>query len=201
MTTPRVASWASRRTPTATASPGSLASPTDWLPGQRGLVINTAFSSGGDIESLAFSGETTTPLVATPFAESYGKISPDGRWLAYMSNESGRPEIYVRPLSGGVGRWRVSQGGGSQPRWRRDGGEIFFVSETNRIMAATIAPGAAFSAGAPVELPIETERDLTGGRYVYDVADQGARFLVIRRTSQDQSLPITVVVDWPSLVR
>jgi Tol biopolymer transport system component len=142
-----------------------------------------------------------TPLVNTPFNESYGKVSPDGRWLAYVSNESGRPEIYVRPLAGGAGRWRVSQGGGSQPRWRRDGREIFFVSETNRIMAAPIAAGAAFDAGTPVELPIETERDLTGGRYVYDVADGGGRFLVIRRTSQEPPSPITVIVNWLSMVR
>jgi len=183
-------------------SPGGQSTPTDWLPGQRGLVISTAFSSGGDVGTIAFDGGgTMTPLVATPFAESYGKVSPDGRWLAYVSNESGRPEIYVRPLGGGAGRWRVSQGGGSQPRWRRDGRELFFVSETNRIMAAAIAPDQAFDAGAPVELPIETERDLTGGRYVYDVGDLGRRFLVIRRSSQDLPSPITVIVNWPSLVR
>jgi len=183
-------------------SPGGLSTATDWLPGQRGLVISTAFSSGGDVGSIAFGGDgAMTPLVATPFAESYGKVSPDGRWLAYVSNESGRPEIYVRPISGGAGRSRVSQGGGSQPRWRRDGREIFFVSETNRIMAAAIAPGVAFDAGAPVELPIEIERDVTGGRYVYDVADLGRRFLVIRRSSQDLPSPITIIVNWPSLVR
>src|SRR4029079_9673092 len=72
---------------------GSLTSPTDWLPGQRGLVVSTSCASGGDVGSIAFDGDgTMTPLVATPFAESYGKVSPDGRWLAYVSNESGAPE-------------------------------------------------------------------------------------------------------------
>jgi hypothetical protein len=66
-------------------------------------------------------------------------------------------------------------------------------------MSAAIAPDAAFAAATPVELPIETERDLTGGRYVYDVADQGRRFLVIRRSSQDLPAPLTVIVNWPSL--
>jgi hypothetical protein len=88
-----------------------------------------------------------------------------------------------------------------QPRWRRDGGELFFLSATGRIMAAPIRVGAAFDAGAPVDLSIESERDILGGRYVYDVADLGRRFLVIRRTTRESPAPMTVVLNWPSLVR
>ena len=145
-------------------------------------------------------GSKPAPLVQTQFNEVFGKVSPDGRWLAYVSNESGREEVYVRQFTGG-GRWRVSQAGGTQPRWRRDGHELFFVSKTNRIMAAAVAPGAAFDAAAPIELPIETESDLTGGRYVYDAANDGKRFLVIRRTTRNQPQAISVVLNWPSLVR
>jgi len=179
-----------------------LANPTDWLPDGSGLVFNTSTTTAtSDVVTVGITGGKPTPLVQTPFNEAFGKISSDGRWLAYASNESGREEIYVRQLSGGAGRWRVSQNGGTQPRWRADGRELFFVSKTNRIMVAAMSAGAGFDAAAPVELPIETEVDLTGGRYVYDVAEQGRRFLVIRRTSQDQPLPITVVLNWPSLVR
>jgi len=180
-----------------------LANPTDWLPDGSGLVFNTSTTTAtSDIFTVGIApGGKSAPLVQTPFNEAFGKISSDGRWLAFASNESGREEIYVRQLSGGFGRWRVSQNGGTQPRWRADGRELFFVSKTNRIMAAAISAGAAFDAATPVELPIETEVDLNGGRYVYDVTDQGRRFLVIRRTSQEQPLPITVVLNWPSLVK
>jgi eukaryotic-like serine/threonine-protein kinase len=176
--------------------------PTDWLPQGRGLVIQYSSPKGFDVSTLAFGRDSKpVPLVNTAFNEAFGKVSPDGRWLAYVSNESGKPEVYVRPLDGSPGRWIVSQTGGSQPRWRRDGQELFFVSETNRLMASAVRPGPAFDSAPPVELPIEIERDLTGNRYMYDVADFGRRFLVIRRTSRDQPPPLTVIVNWPSLVR
>jgi Tol biopolymer transport system component len=180
-----------------------LGNPTDWLPDQAGLVFNTSTTTAGsDILSIRFEpGSKPAALVQTPFNDVSGKVSPDGRWLAYVSNESGREEVYVRQLAGGAGRWRVSQTGGTQPRWRRDGRELFFVSPTRRIMASAIAAGAALDAAAPVELPIETAPDLLGGRLVYDVADDGRRFLVIRRISQALPEAITVVLDWPALVK
>ena len=168
----------------------------DWLTDGR-LVFHTR----GDLWSIRPGDSKPTPLVQTSFREGFGKVSPDGRWLAYVSDESGRPEIYVRPLDGGSGRWRISQSGGMQPRWRRDGGELFFLSAAGRLMAAPIRAGAAFDAGAPVDLSIETERDILGGRYVYDVADLGRRFLVIRRITRESPAPMTVVLNWPSLVR
>lgn len=168
----------------------------DWL--ADGRVV---FQTGFDLWSIRPGDSKPTPLVETSFREGFGKVSPDGRWLAYVSDESGRPEIYVRPLEGGSGRWRISQSGGMQPRWRRDGGELFFLSAAGRIMAAPIPAGAAFNAGAPVDLSIETERDILGGRYVYDVADMGRRFLVIRRSMRESPAPMTVILNWPSLVR
>jgi len=171
---------------------------TDWLPDGRTLVVN----SNTDVMTVPLEGDgQPTPLVQTPFNEGFGKISPDGGFIAYASNESGRPEIYVRPLGGSAGRVRVSQSGGMQPRWRGDGKELFFVSETGRIMASTITISTALEVGVPVDLSIETERDLVGARYVYDVTDQGRRFLVIRKTVSQSPPPITVLLNWPALVR
>jgi hypothetical protein len=159
-------------------------------------------NSGGDVMRVPIDGNSQpTPLVRTPFLEGYGKVSPDGRWLAYVSNESGKPEIYVRPLGGGAGRVRVSPSGGTQPRWQRDGKALYFVSEAGRIMASTITLAPTLDVGTPVDLSIETERDLVGLRFVYDVADLGRRFLVIRRTRRESPAPITVILNWASLVR
>ncbi len=133
----------------------SIATLTDWLPDGTALVMN----SGGDVMRVPIDGNSQpTPLVQTPFLEAYGKVSPNGRWLAYVSNESGKPEIYVRPLGGGAGRVRVSQSGGTQPRWQRDGQALYFVSEAGRIMASTIKLAPTLDVGTPVDSSIETER-------------------------------------------
>lgn len=178
-----------------------LGTPTDWLPGERGLVFHQRSADGdSDLWTMTVGADgKPAPLLETAFQEGFGKVSPDGRWLAYASDESGRVEIYVRPLDGGSGRWRISQSGGSQPRWRRDGRELYFISEAGRIMAAPIGAGSSFDAGVPVDLSIETERDITGSRYVYDVGDLGRRFLVIRRTTRESPSPITVTLNWPAL--
>jgi len=180
-----------------------LGTATDWLPGERGLVFHQGSTNGGgDLWTVTLGADgKPTPLLQTAFQEGFGKVSPDGRWLAYASDESGRSEIYVRPLAGGAGRWRISQSGGSQARWRRDGRELYFISEAGRIMAAPIGAGSAFDAGVPVDLSIESERDITGSRYVYDVADLGRLFLVIRRTTRELPPPITITLNWPALAR
>jgi Tol biopolymer transport system component len=128
--------------------------------------------------------------------ENAAKLSPDGRWLAYVSNESGRRELYVRSFDGSGGRTQVSAGGGDQPRWRRDGKELFFLADDGTIMAAAVTTGATFSVEPPQPLLIKTERDITGARYTYDVADLGKRFLVNRAFGADPAPAITVILNW-----
>jgi hypothetical protein len=128
--------------------------------------------------------------------ESTGKVSPDGRWLAYVSNESGRREVYVRAYPEGGGRSQISAGGGDKPRWRRDGKELFFLADDGTIMAAAVTTGAAFSAEPAQPLLIKTEPDITGARYTYDVADLGKRFLVNRAFGADPAPAITVILNW-----
>jgi eukaryotic-like serine/threonine-protein kinase len=183
---------------TVSAKLGPITTATDWSPDGKTLVVN----SNTDVMGVPLEGDgPPTPLVQTPFNEGFGKISPDGRFIAYASNESGRPEIFVRPLSGSAGRVRVSHNGGMQPRWRGDGKELYFVSETGRIMASMITISPALEVGVPVDLSIETERDLVGARYVYDVTDLGRRFLVVRKAASQSLPPITVLLNWPALVR
>ena len=101
------------------------------------------------------------PVVQTPFDEAAGQLSPDGRWVAYQSNESGSVEIYVRPFPGPGGQWQVSTAGGSQPRWRSDGKELFYVAPDARLMAVPIAVGAdsqTLESGAPVPLFVDAAR-------------------------------------------
>jgi Tol biopolymer transport system component len=133
------------------------------------------------------------PLVQTPDGEINGTISPDGRWLAYQSNESGQWDIYVAPLSGlrvaGM-RATVSTDGGTQPRWSHDGSELFYVSPRNEMMSVTIGAGSSWSAPSPVKLFDASAYLLDGANIpylMYDVAKDG-RFLMVKpvtRTTAD----------------
>src|SRR5262245_42080692 len=98
-------------------------------------------------------GNEQKPVIVTntPFAESNGQFSPDGRWVAYPTNESGRFEIVVQPFPEPTGKWQVSTGGGTAPRWRADGRELYFIAPDGKLMAAPVAAsGLTFQAGTPV---------------------------------------------------
>ena len=97
-----------------------------------------------DLWVLSVDGEPKpVPFLATDFDERSGQFSPDGRWVAYESNESGRYEIYVRGFPQTGGKWLVSVAGGTQPRWRRDGREIYYVAPDNKLMAVEVKPSGA----------------------------------------------------------
>src|SRR5579864_8872299 len=141
------------------------------------------------------------PILQTEFEEGDGHFSPDGKWIAYTSNESGRFETYVRSFSGSpgamTGKWQVSASGGSQPRWRRDGRELFFRAVDGKLMAAPIAAGAAFQAGAPVAL-FDT-RDTSGPfdqdfsvKFDFDVSADGQRFLIAAPLTGAATQPLHV---------
>jgi Tol biopolymer transport system component len=141
------------------------------------------------------------PLVVTDFAESGPTISPDGRWLAYRSNESGRDEIYVRPFPNtGDGRWQVSRAGGTEPLWSHSGRELFYIDGTFSLVAVTVVADPNFSTGQETTLldgsnPRWTD---TGYRY-YDVTADDQRFVMVRTaglaggTSQSQ---VVIIDNW-----
>lgn len=130
--------------------------------------------------------------------ETTARLSPDGRWLAYGSNESGSNEIIVRSFPASGDRRQVSVGGGTQPAWRGDGRELFYISPDGRVMAVDIRTEPRFEAGTPRALFQTRILPLVEARNNYDVTADGQRFLVNSRRPEDASLPVTVVVPWVS---
>ena len=126
------------------------------------------------------------------------QFSPDGRWVAYASNETGKWEIYVTSFPGAQGKWQVSNGGGTQPRWRSDGREIFYLSPDLKIMAAPVASGTTFDSGAPVALFQTNPRELvaTSEQVSYDVSRDGQRFLVNTQAPQAEMQPMSITLNW-----
>jgi hypothetical protein len=173
----------------------------DWSPDGRFILFSTnAPQTSFDLWVLPTEGDRKPQLfVNTSFEERQGQFSPDGRWVAYQSNESGRFEIYVRPFPKSDGQWQISAGGGVSPRWRRDGKELFYIAPDGRLMAAPVAIGRdSFEPGTPVAL--FPTRIVGGGVSLfaaqYDVAPDG-RFLI--NVSQEEAVtsPITLLLNWP----
>jgi dipeptidyl aminopeptidase/acylaminoacyl peptidase len=134
-------------------------------------------------------------VVQTPFDQTTGMFSPDGRWLAYQSNESGRNEVYVMPFQGPGGKWQVSTAGGTQPRWRRDGQELFYLNLADRLMVAAVTGDSSrFEVGAVQSLFLARPR--TGTRSSYDVSADGQRFLINTLPPLTDPSPFTVVFNW-----
>jgi len=142
---------------------------------------------------------------AKPFLQAKSVVrnahfSPDGRWVAYSSNETGNWEIYVSPFPSANSKWQVSRGGGEEPRWRQDGKELFYLSGERKIMAVPVKTGSNFEAGSPVALfqthlrqPISS-MDL----FSYDVTADGQKFLVNTRFDEPNAAPLSIILNWAS---
>jgi serine/threonine protein kinase/Tol biopolymer transport system component len=139
---------------------------------------------------------TSRALIATTANESGAVVSPDGRWIAYVSDESGAEEIYVQSFPDGKNRQQVSIGGGTQPRWRGDGREIFYVSPDRKIMSVEVKAGETLETGAPHALFQTRILPLVEARNHFDVTRDGQQFIVNSRRTEDVTQPITVVVGW-----
>lgn len=143
-------------------------------------------------------------VIAAAFAADHPSILPDGRWLAYVSNESGRYEVYVRSFPDpGVLR-QVSHKGGLQPQWQRDGGALFYLAPDKTLMAVGVDPaGASFDPDAPK--PLFATRtlwlEIQPTARTYAAARDGQRFLLANATQQAQSEPIRVVLNWAAALR
>jgi len=135
------------------------------------------------------------PWLKTSFFEGNAAFSPDGRFLAYQSNESGRMEIYVQSFPGPGGKWQVSTAGGTEPRWRGDGKELFYRSADQKLMAVDVQTGATFQAGIPKPL-FSVLLDAQIGRAHYLASRDGQRFLLVATPSRDTMTPTTVVLNW-----
>jgi eukaryotic-like serine/threonine-protein kinase len=167
--------------------------PTDWSHDGKYLL----YERGNDLWFVTFPALTATAFLKASSTPKVGRFSPDGRWVAYASNESGRWEIYVTSFPDAHGKWQVSNAGGEQPRWRSDGKELFYLGPDGKIMATPVTIGASFDAGTPVALFQANPREMiaTSEQFDYDASKDGQRFLI--NTQLKAALtPMSVVMSW-----
>ncbi len=176
----------------------------DWSPDGRFLVyLAPQVGTGTDLWLLSLVDGATRPFLHTSFDELQPQISPDGRWIAYTSNESGFWEVYVQPFPAGGSAQKVSMHGGAQPRWRRtDGRELFYLSPDQTMMSVDVRPDAelhsAFSKPTPL-FDVELIDELTERRNHYAVSGDGQRFLVSSKRSVQP--PITILRNWAAAMQ
>jgi len=177
----------------------------DWSRDGRFLVYQQNNpETGPDIRyvELEADGSASDPVtfLATPAGEAAPKLSPDGRFVAYQSDESGRNEIYVRPFPDGVGRWQASVNGAGQVRWGSDGKELYYVEGEAALMAVSVSTEGAFTLGQPQQL-FEASDLLqpSGATPTYDVSADGQRFILAEPVEEGADAPepsIRVVQNW-----
>ena len=183
-------------------------SPRAYSPDGRFLLFGKAPSGTPpwDLWVLPLTGERKAiPYATSRFDETAAVLSPDGRWVAYATDEPGSYQIVVQPFpdpSSG-GKWQVSMSGGAFPRWRRDGKELYYIAPSGDLMAATVNAGPAFAIGATTKLfrtPFAWSGTPAGLGFPYDVATDG-RFLFSAPTCDPNAPPITTVLNWSSLLK
>ncbi|HEV2194812.1 MAG TPA: protein kinase [Candidatus Acidoferrum sp.] len=178
--------------------------PTSWSPDEKLLTFVQIGRSGRrEIWVLPLEGERRPqPLLANQFDNSGGSFSPDGKYLAYVSNETGRNEVYVMPFGNGSGKWQISTGGGDSSVWERDGKQLFY-RESGNIMGVDVRTQPAFTASTPrVIVPAKTMGILLSGMDVFDVSPDGQRFLINQQSSEAaQTAQINVILNWSEELR
>jgi eukaryotic-like serine/threonine-protein kinase len=175
--------------------------PSHWTWNGQFISYNN-ISAKGDIDVRVlplFGDREPIPFAQTEFAEYAGHFSPNGRWLAYVSNESGKDEVYVRPFPSGAGI-RVSTSGGTQPRWPRHAKELFYQGLDGKLMAVEVTAGKKFEAGTPralFQMRLAMDFDFSP----YTVTADGQRFLISTPVGEAASPTITVVLNWPAALK
>jgi eukaryotic-like serine/threonine-protein kinase len=179
--------------------------PNDWSRDGRFLLYSQEDpKTGWDLWVLPLDGDRkSTPYLRTQFPESQGVFSPDSRWVAYRSAESGTSEVYVRPFpASSGGKWMVSKGGGFEPRWRRDGKELFYISPDGTLWSVDVSTSPTFKPGVPRSL-FQTTTRFSPNYFRYDVTTDGQRFLANEPvdSTAGYSAPITVVLNWQAMLK
>jgi len=176
--------------------------PTDWPgDGSRILIQDLTVFKTGLLPMAA--PRTPSLLLRSPFLEGDARLSPDGRWLAYSSTESGTWDVFVQPFPSLDRKWRLSPDGGSRPMWRRDSAELFYVSSDQKLMAVEMTPGPSFAPGVPRAL--FALRFFPGAstipRRLFAVSGDGQRFLVITPIEPTSIAPATVILNWTAALK
>jgi serine/threonine protein kinase len=179
--------------------PKGFSAPWDWSADGRFILYSENDpNTNRDIWVLPLTGdEKRYPLFQSQFNEIYAQFSPDSRWVAYVSGESGNDDVYVARFENPRERWRVSTAGGTLPRWRRDGSELFYIALDGRLMAVPVLAGDTFKTGVPDSLfKLDSINDIQ-----YDASPDGQRFLMSTRERGAVSTPFTVVLNWTSALK
>jgi Tol biopolymer transport system component len=187
--------------------PGSFCEPTDWSPDGGRVIVNTRVATIGaqprDVWSVSLeTGGSAEAILSGPFPEYDARISPNGRWLAYVSEETGRPEVSIRAMLGQPTRLIVSSGGGSQPVWRRDGHELLYIDREGQLRARRVEPqsrrGLILGAAHALSVPL-----IGSGHWgtQYDVSPNGQYLYFIDRTPALRPRDIRVVMGWQALLK
>jgi Tol biopolymer transport system component len=171
--------------------------PNSWSLDDRQILCTRQGASGNHLELLPAAGGEPVRFLTGKNSETNGQISPDGKWVAYASDESGAWEVYVTSFPAAAGKWQVSRGGGSEPRWRGDGKEIFYIAPSGVLTAVAVNAESTFTTGTPTPLfqihgraPISSTDVFT-----YDVAKDGKRFLVNRYVKPEHVPPLTILLN------
>jgi serine/threonine protein kinase len=175
--------------------------PNSWsLDGKELLSTLQPAAGGSQLVLLSFAGGKRVPFLSTKSSESNGQISPDGKWVAYASNESGDWEVYVTTFPNAAGKWQVSRGGGTEPRWRGDGKELFYIGPKSMLTAVSVDTQGSFSSGNPTPLFRTQFRAQVSStdQFSYDVTKDGQRFLVNRYAKPAQVAPLHVILNGTS---
>jgi len=170
--------------------------PNSWSADDQQILCSYYSSSGSSLAIVSLPTGKVAPFLPSKSNQTNGMISPDGKWAAYVSDELGNPEVYVTTFPAGAGRWQISRGGGTEPRWRPDGKEIFFIDPKGVLTAVPITTTAdSFSTGNPAPLfPVRGRAPISSTDiFTYDVSKDGQRFLVDRYVKPATITPLTVV--------
>jgi len=158
------------------------------------------FRKGNELWYLSPPERAAKPLLQAKWTVRNAQSSPDGRWVAYASNETGSMQVYVSPFLNGNGKWQVSSAGGQEPKWRQDGKELFYVSPDGKMMAVAVKTGASFEASSPVSLFQTHRRQPVSSQDVfsYDVSGDGQRFLILTKVDEANAAPLAITLNWAS---
>ena len=170
---------------------------TDWSADGSTIFFHAFSSNLLDVFAVdPKAGSKPRTVVGNRFLEGRARLSPDGQWLAYQSDESGRPEVYVVSYRNGSGKWQISTSGGIEPCWSRDGRELFYLSGDGRLMSVPIPAGPGFNPGTPQTMfRIQIEPGSSGRRNVYCPSPDGKKFLFLVPAGQNAA-PMTALVNW-----
>jgi eukaryotic-like serine/threonine-protein kinase len=174
--------------------------PNSWSLDDQQILFTRQGASGEYLELLPVAGGDPTRFLTSKGSETNGQISPDGKWVAYASDESGNWEIYVTSFPGAAGKWQVSRGGGSEPRWRGDSKEIFYLAPSGMLMAVPVNGEQIFATGTPAALfQIHGRAAISSTDvFTYDAAKDGKRFLVNHYVKPEHVPPLTILLNAPA---